>query len=196
MNNCTVLPEDYEPFLSIDLQKNKRLMLLVNIIGTVIGIVMLALALPFVPISTLFDMSDGLGAYALRFGTIIVGMIAYIVLHELVHGIFMRALSGVRPRYGFTGMYAFAGSDAYFNKKSYLLIALAPVVIWGTVLAVINVLVPTNWFWVVYLIQMINLTGAGGDLYVTAKFSRLPRDILVQDTGVAMTVFVFEKEKR
>jgi hypothetical protein len=42
---------------------------------------------------------------------------------------------------------------------------------------------------VVYLIQMVNLSGAGGDIYVTFKFARLPRDILVRDTGVAMTVF-------
>lgn len=189
MKNCTTLPDGYEPLLSIDLQKNKRLMLLVNIIGTVIAIVMVAIALPLVPFSTLFDMSDGFGPYALRFGALIVGAIAYIILHELVHGIFMKALSGVKPRYGYTVVYAYAGSDAYFNKKSYILIALAPVVIWGIVLGVLNALVPTEWFWVVYLIQIFNLSGAGGDLYVTAKFSRLPRDILVQDTGVAMTVF-------
>ena len=189
MKSCTVLPAGYRPILSLDLQKNKRQMLIVNLIGTVIAIVMLALALPFVPFSTLFDMSKGLGMYALRFGVLLVGMVAYIILHELVHGIFMRALSGVKVHYGFTLMYAYAGSDAYFGKGSYLLIALAPVVIWGAVLAVINILVPLSWFWVVYLIQLVNLSGAGGDIYVTFKFARLPRDILVRDTGVAMTVF-------
>lgn len=189
MKNRTTLPEGYRPILSLDLQKNKRQMLTVSIIGTVIAIVMLGVALPFVPLSTLFDMSAGLGMYALRFGVLLVGMVAYIILHELVHGILMRALSGVKPHYGFTLMYAYAGSDAYFNKGSYLLIALAPVVLWGAVLAVINALVPTAWFWVVYLIQMTNLSGAGGDIYVTFKFARLPRDILVRDTGVAMTVF-------
>ncbi len=189
MNNRTTLPEGYRPILSLDLQKNKRQMIIVNIIGAVIAIVMLAVALPLVPISALFDMSSGLGAYALRFGILLVGMVLYIILHELVHGIFMKALSGVKPRYGFTVIYAYAGSDAYFNKKSYILIALAPVVIWGAVLGVLNALVPTSWFWVVYLIQMVNLSGAGGDIYVTFKFSRLPRDILVRDTGVAMTVF-------
>ena len=189
MKNCSTLPEGYAPILSLDLQKNKRQMLIVNIIGTLIAIAMLAVALPFVPFSTLFDMSAGLGMYALRFGVLLAGMVVYILLHELVHGVLMRTLSGVKPRYGFTLMYAYAGSDAYFNKKSYLVIALAPVVIWGAVLAVVNTLVPTAWFWVVYLIQVVNLSGAGGDLYVTFKFCRLPRDILVRDTGVAMTVF-------
>lgn len=31
--------------------------------------------------------------------------------------------------YGFTGMYAYAGSNCYFDKKSYISIALAPIVV-------------------------------------------------------------------
>ena len=189
MKNCISLPDAYRPILSVDLQKNKKLLLLVNGIALAIAVALAVPALLAVPISALFDMSQGPGPYALRFGVLLVGSVAYIVLHELVHGIFMRSLSGVKPRYGFTGVYAYAGSDAYFNKKSYILIALAPVVIWGIVLGVINCFVPTEWFWVVYLIQISNLSGAGGDLYVTFKFCRLPKDILVQDTGVSMTVF-------
>ena len=189
MKNCTVLPDTHQKLLSIDLKNDKRLMLLVNGIALAIGVALFVPALFLVPISALFDMSDGLGAYTLRFGALMVGSLAYIVLHELVHGIFMRAFSGVKPRYGFTGPYAYAGSDAYFNKACYIIIALAPVVIWGVVLGILNCFTSPEWFWVVYLIQITNLSGAGGDLYVTAKFSRLPKDILVQDTGVAMTVF-------
>ena len=70
-----------------------------------------------------------------------------------------------------------------------MVIALAPVVFWGIVIAVINVLVPEGWFWVVYMIQVTNLSGAAGDLYVTVKFSRFPKDILIKDHGVGMTVF-------
>ena len=189
MKNCTTLPLTHQKLFSSDLKNDKRLMLLVNGIALAIAVALLVPALFIVPISCLFDMSGGLGAYALRFGVLLVGSIAYILLHELVHGIFMKALSGVKPRYGLTGPYAYAGSDAYFNRKSYIVIALAPVVIWGVVLGVLNCFTSPEWFWVVYLIQIANLSGAGGDLYVTAKFSRLPSDILVQDTGVAMTVF-------
>ena len=117
------------------------------------------------------------------------GYIAYIVLHELVHGVFMKCFSGIKPKYGFTLMYAYAGSSAYFNKKSYIIIALAPVVIWGAVLGVLCAVLPQSWFWVVYLIQIGNISGAAGDFYVTFKFLKLPKDILVNDTGVAMTVY-------
>ena len=51
------------------------------------------------------------------------------ILHEIIHGGFMKAFSGLKPRYGFTGLYAYAGSDALFNRRQYLIIAFAPVVI-------------------------------------------------------------------
>jgi len=86
-------------------------------------------------------------------------------------------------------MYAFAGSNDYYAKKPYIFIALAPVVLWGVVIALVNPFVSAYWFWVVYLLQVINLSGAAGDLFVTVKFSRLPKDILVKDHGVGMTVY-------
>jgi hypothetical protein len=86
-------------------------------------------------------------------------------------------------------VYAYAGSDDYYYKWPYITIALAPVVVWGVVLAVINFLVPAPWFWVVYGIQLMNLSGAAGDLYVTAKFSSLPGTILIRDYGVGMHVY-------
>lgn len=61
--------------------------------------------------------------------------------------------------------------------------------LWGFVLLILNFLVPPSYFWVVYFIQIANISGAAGDLYVTWKFSRLPRDILVQDYGAGMKVY-------
>ena len=192
MKALILLPEGYKEVLSVNLQKDKKLALIVNLIGLV---VMLAMGVPmhfYIPISTLFDFSQGLGAYCARFVVMIISLVLYLVLHELVHGITMKTCGTKKVKYGFTGMYAFTGSDDYYDKKSYIIIALAPVVVWGIVLAIINCLVPENWFWVVYLIQISNISGAAGDIYVTAKFSKLPNDILVRDSGVGMTVYSAE----
>ncbi len=183
------LPEDYRQVFSVDLQKDKKKALLVNVIA---GVIALAMAVPmhfYVPFLTLFDMDGGLPAYAVRFAVLLGAILVYMVLHELVHGITMKAFGTKKVKYGFTGMYAFAGSDDYYDKKSYIIIALAPVIVWGIVLAVVNMLVPLPWFWVVYLVQITNISGAAGDLYVTLKFSRLPKDILVRDWGVRMAVY-------
>lgn len=62
-------------------------------------------------------------------------------------------------------------------------------VFWGAVLGVLAAVLPTQWYWLVQVIQLLNLSGAAGDMYVTWLLCRMPEDILVQDAGVAMQVF-------
>ena len=189
------LPKEYTEIYSIDLQKNKRLALLINLLCLAIAAVFAIPAHFYIPITSLYDRSQGTVAYAVRFSVLLIGMILYIVLHELVHGITMKVFGTKKVKYGFKGLYAFAGSDDYYDKKSYITIALAPIVVWGLILAVTCVLVPREWFWVAYFIQLLNLSGAAGDLFVTVKFSRLPKDILVRDYGVGMIVYSKSEEE-
>lgn len=183
------LPEGYREICTIDLQKNKKMALVVNLLAIVIA-ALLAIPMHYVvPISSLFSMENGMQSYMFRFVGMFVLLILYMVLHELVHGIAMKMCGTKKVKYGFTGIYAYATSNDFYDKKTYIFIALAPVVLWGIILAVVNMFVSLEWFWVVYLIQISNLSGAAGDLYVTVKFLRLPSDILIQDYGVGMTVF-------
>ncbi len=183
------LPEGYNKIYAIDLQKNKKIALFVNLLAVVIAVLLVVPMHFVVPISSVFSMENSMKNYMIRFGVMIVLMVVYMILHELVHGIAMKICGTKKVKYGFTGMYAFAGSKDYYDKKAYIFIALAPVILWGIVLAIVNLFVPIQWFWVVYLIQIINLSGAAGDMFVTVKFLSLPSDILIQDYGVGMTVF-------
>lgn len=189
MKTVSQLPNGYREIYTVDLQKNKKMALLVNGLATLIG-VLLAVPMHFVvPFSTLFDMSAGLAAYFIRFGVLFVSILVYTVLHELVHGAAMKLCGTKRVKYGYTGLYAYAGSEDYYGKAAYIFIALAPVVLWGIVLLVVQFCVPTAWFWVVYIVQITNLSGAAGDYFVTLRFLRLPADILVRDSGVSMCVY-------
>ena len=183
------LPAGYREIYSVNLQTDKKVAIVLNILALVIAAAVIVPMNAFVPISSLFSMESGLLRYLIRFLVFIASMIAYIFLHELIHGITMKAFGTKQVKYGFTGMYAFAGSEDYYDKKSYITIALAPVVVFLFVLVVINVLVPLEWFWVVYFLQILNVSGAAGDLFVTVQFSQMPKDILVQDSGVGMTVY-------
>ena len=189
MNAAEKLPEGYREIYDIDLQKNKKAALTVNLLAVVIAVLMIVPMHFVVPVSSMFSMENGMKNYILRFGVLLVLIILYMILHELVHGIAMKICGTKKVKYGFTGMYAFAGSKDFYDKKSYIFIALAPVVLWGIILAVITLFVPYEWFWVVYMIQIINLSGAAGDLLVTVKFLRLPSDILIKDYGVGMNVY-------
>lgn len=184
----TQLPESYREIGHIDLQKDKKLALLVNGLALVIIIPLGILGVMRQPIPDFFS-----GKF-LPLLAVLPCFVLYIILHELVHGIFMKAFSGQKPHYGFTLLYAYAGSGAYFDRTHYLIIALAPVVIWGAVLLVVCALVPPVWFWTAYLIQILNLSGAAGDFYATYRMLfRLPANVLTQDTGVAMTFFIPEE---
>ena len=183
------LPDDYREIYSIDLQKDKKMSVIVNGLAIVIA-ALLAIPMNFVvPFYTMFNLENGTKDMLIKYGVLIALMITYMILHEIVHGIAMRICGTKKVKYGFTGLYAFAGSKDFYDIKSYIFIALAPVVLWGVILGVVNLFVPIGWFWVVYLIQIVNLSGAAGDLFVTIKFSRLPKDILIQDYGVGMKVF-------
>lgn len=189
MKAVSQLPEGYREIYSINLQKDKKMALIVNLIGIVIMAVLMIPMNLVIPIASLAGMSDSIGMYWFRLAMMLVLMVVYMVLHELVHGVAMKLCGTKKIKYGFTGMYAYAGSEDYYPKKPYIMIALAPVVLWGVVIALINPFVPAEWFWVVYMIQVVNLSGAAGDLFVTVKFSRMPKDILVQDCGIGMTVY-------
>ena len=186
MKAVETLPEEYKEYYSLNLQKDKKVALLVNAISFVI-IILLIVPMNFVvPILSIFNADLG---SIIRLAALVLMLIVYMVLHELVHGIAMKSCGTKKVKYGFTGMYAFACSNDYYDKKSYIYIALAPIVLLGIIIAIINFVVPVEWFWVVYFIQIANLSGAAGDLFVTVKFSRFPKDILIKDYGVGMTVF-------
>lgn len=188
MKSVFELPSNYKPLLSVDLAKNKKLFIGINIAALLIGVLLAVLGALSHPITAFFD-PEQTGATLLRLLALILSLIAYVVLHELVHGLFIRIFSGRGATYKFTLAYASAGSDAYFGKWPYIVIALSPVVLLGTVLFLLCLVLPEAWFWVAYILQIMNLSGAAGDYYVTLRFCTLPRDILVRDSGTAMTVY-------
>lgn len=124
-----------------------------------------------------------------------IGMcILYIPLHELVHGALMFALSGVKPVYGIRLPYAYAGSSACFDRRSHAVIALAPLVLLGTVLALLELFLPAWWFWSLYIVQISNVSGSMGDVYTVWRLASRPGDVLIRDTGTRMCLYRINTE--
>jgi len=131
------LPEGYSEIKRVNLQKDIKAAVIVNVLALIIAVITAFIGGIIVPFS--FDnIVDGESINALlismlKLFCILPAMVAYFFGHEFVHGIFIKKYSGRKAKYGFTGLYAYAGSDAYFNKRQYLMIALAPVVFFGIV---------------------------------------------------------------
>lgn len=190
-NSSSSLPQDYREIYSLDLQKDKKPALIVNGAAIVIMLILFFIGCKVMPVFSLFEVEDEfyLRMTFIKLIVLCVSMVVYLLLHELVHGITMKLFGAKKIKYGFTGLYAYAGCEEYFAKMPYIVIALAPIVIWGIVIFIINCFVPDDWFWIVYIIQIMNISGAAGDLYVTFKFSGFPKDILIKDIGISMTVY-------
>ena len=125
----------------------------------------------------------------LFWGLLSAALMLYIVLHEVVHGIFIYLLGKQKPHFGIRLPYAYAGSDIYFDKKSYLIIALAPVVFFGVSLLALNIFLPRSWFWFIYILQIMNLSGSAGDAYIAYMVNGMPNDLLVRDHGTEMAFY-------
>ena len=194
MKAYSELPAAYHEIRSIDLQKDKKKALWINGAASA-GMILLAVIghFCFVPVVEFFtgSASDSLLGTLSKPLVLLVGMLAYIVLHELTHAAAMKAVGGTHVRFGFTGLYAYAGSERdWFDRNAYLLIALAPVVCWGLTFTILLILVPRSWFWVVYILQIINVTGSAGDFYVSWLAAHMPDRLLVRDTGVSMSFYL------
>ena len=183
------LPDGYREILQINLQSDKKTAKNLNLGGAIVMFLFLVAGHFIVSIRVFFDM-DSFPMYFLRLGVVLLAYILYMVLHELTHAAVMKAVGAGKVVFGFTGLYAFAGSkEDFFDKISYRCIALAPLVVWGIIFAVLSLIVPREWFWIVWFLQAGNIGGAAGDVYVTAALWRKPSSILVKDTGVDMTVY-------
>lgn len=184
MNSCEQLPERYEKIKDIDLLKNKKEALVVNMLSAVLFVLLFIAGNVLVPVTELFDGDIK------QLILLLILQVVYIVAHEAVHGIFMKCyLRKSRLNFGYKVIYAYAGSDGYFCKKHYKIIALAPLVILGSLLLVLNLLMKENFFWPIYFAQIMNVSGAAGDMYVFYLMSKMPGDILVNDTGISMTLY-------
>ena len=72
MKAVNALPEGYKEIDSIDLQKDKKLSFLVNMAAILISALLIVPMHFVLPISTMFDMSKGLGNYFVRFLSLLV----------------------------------------------------------------------------------------------------------------------------
>ncbi|HTX80445.1 MAG TPA: DUF3267 domain-containing protein [Longilinea sp.] len=191
------LPEGYLPVATIDLSKDWRALVAVNV---------LALALLFV-FSALFyqtliwirpsDYALGLVVQAGStlemlelVGILLILLAVMVIIHEVLHGICFWGFTRVRPRFAFKGAYAYAAlPDWFLPRGQYLLTALAPffgITLIGLVLLAIA---PPAWFLSILVVMVFNASGAAGDLVVAGWLLFLPSNTYVQDRGDAVSFY-------
>lgn len=112
------------------------------------------------------------------------GSLAYLVLHELTHGLVYKLLTGGKLRFGLSWSCAWCGvPDIYVTRKTALAALLAPLVVYSVIFLLLLEL-SADWLAVAWLLMFaVHIGGCVGDLYCAWLLFRLRGDVLMRDTG-------------
>ena len=176
----------YKECTKIDLVKNKKEALLVNIYGIIIMVVM-AVFIPLLIMGGIIEFNLET-TFPLFFIVLLISLILYIPLHEIVHGIVLKKYTDEKLSFGWKLVYAYCGSkEAVVDRKEYYAVALAPLLVFSVVFISLMVLNPSlSLVW--YVMELMNVSGSVGDIYVSIKLKKeKSRDILITDSGTDMS---------
>ena len=191
MNTSTkTLPEGYVQSGEINLKKNKRLAITLNIVAFFVGILSFFLLSSFAALvrPSLMNTSGSItvGVWAVMLGLVVLLM----TIHELIHGFFFWVFTRSRPVFAFRLFYAYAGApDWYIPTRQFMIVALGPLVIIGAVGILLMLLVPESWVLFIAFMVALNTGGSAGDLLVFTRIFKVSPMCLANDTGDIFTFY-------
>ena len=195
LSSTQTLPEGYIQVYEIDLARNKRLAVLLNVAGFFISILSFTLL-------AIFAIRGHPGLFGETINFIVntstigqfLGLLAaaalMLVMHELIHGIFFLMFTHSKPVFGLRLAYAYAASPSWFiPTRQYGIIGLAPLVIITAIGLLLILLAPAGRVLPVILITAIQIGGSAGDMLVSARLFRTSPAGLINDTGDRVCFF-------
>ena len=191
MNNSTqTLPAGYIQSGQIDLKKDKRLVILLNIGALIVFALSIYLLSAFtawvrpdiMTFSTTITVTNILSALVL---TVII-----LLFHEGIHGLFFWIFSRSRPVFGLRPLYAYAGAPTwFFPRHQFAITALGPLLVIGAVGLLLLLLAPISWIFMIVLLVALNTSGASGDVFVFIRLLTSSPTSFTNDTGEVVTFF-------
>ena len=194
------LPSGYKQACYIN-AKNAKFGIIFNLIALAVLIVVIALAIISLHIADR-QIPSFLEMSPLQLLSIYVVFIAitsaYVVLHELVHGIAYKAQTGEKLTFGVSWSCAFCGvPHIYTYRKTALIAVVAPFAVFTLLFISILILlyfVSSLYYMIMAVVFGLHLGGCSGDLYVlyllTKKFK--DKNTLMRDTGPEQFFYVYE----
>jgi Putative zincin peptidase len=198
MKPTQALPDGYLLLGTLDLSKNMRAMIIMNIIGTLlffffawVFIGLTAILRPGAPAMLSVVEVGGLSDLVSILIVLLLAQAVMIVLHEGVHGLFFWLFTRARPVYAFKGLYAYAALPGWFIPRNpYLVTCLAPLVLISLLGILLLMVAPVNWLMPVIFVLTLNAAGATGDMAVAGWLLSTPTSSFAQDHGDAFSIYV------
>ena len=190
MKATKTLPENYILAWEIDVEKDKRQMWLMQLLGLPWAVLVLVFLVWF----TLLVRPEIVGT---QVGEISIGVVLAllpvmgisIVLHELVHGAFFWVFTREQPKFGFSLLYAYATAPGWhFSNSYYWLIGLSPLVLLTLLGLALVPVVPHDLLYLLLFGIFTNASGAIGDIYIVTRVALEPAGAMVEDRGTGFRV--------
>lgn len=160
-----------------------------NIASIVVMVIVLFLGIGIKSLFQDFEMKHEGNSFVLLIYILI--MIAYIILHELVHGLFYKIYTKKKLTFGLSLSCAYCGVPSIYVKKIPMIVTvLAPAVIFTIIMVPFLFLLPADLnYFMMLLIFGIHLGGCSGDIYCAITLIKAPKDVLLNDTGPKQTFY-------
>lgn len=202
MRSTQTLPENYQEAGTMDITKDQRLLILLNLGG--LGMLCLAGWFFFQSIFWLRTSKslEGLSFFTVKsFGDVLVLLLSililtafYVSLHEAIHGLFFWIFTRSRPHFAFRLAYAYAAApDWYLPRNAFLVTTLAPLVLISLVGLAVLAFIPLNGLPAAWYVSTMNASGAIGDLAVFFWLLGKTPQAFIKDRGDAVTLFLPKK---
>lgn len=127
-----------------------------------------------------------------------IGLVAYMVLHELTHGIAYKALTKQKLTFGISWSCAFCGvPNVYVYRRTAIIALMAPFVLFTLILLPLFIwtaFIDPLLYFVMGVIFGLHVGGCSGDLYMflLLAFKYKDRELLMRDTGPEQFLYVKE----
>lgn len=188
MKTCKKLPASHKgkQIACIELEHSPMLSKLIKTVSVVLALILFGIGYLLFPIDALLQMEDAF----VHLVTLMLGMMAVFLIHELLRGFLMRIFSGVKPIIRYAGSYPHAACEAYFGKKVQQIInVVPPMVTIAMLLLLLFTTADMSWKWMIWLILTVGICSFVGDFYVTFRMTQYPEDILVLNVGPTYLIY-------
>ena len=138
--------------------------------------------------SGLLSLSKVYDHSAIPVFVIILSVIGFIVVHELVHLIFISIFSKGKIKVRIKISTIAVGSEAYFNKIQYVIIALAPVIVLGLINLLCLLMLDDKFIYAILLI--LNFATASGDYILVYNALKQSENSYFVDTAEETKVYM------
>ncbi len=188
------LPENFKEDFVIDAKSKKT-----SIIFTLVSMGLLAAVFALIFFTKFYGANinyseDNFSVFWLG---AFVGIFAYVILHELTHGLFYYLFTKQKLTFGLTLFVAYCGlKEGYVNKTVSLVSSLAPLVIHSIWMILLIILLPVSpWLLVLTFIFALHFGGCCGDIYVAGilLFKYNKKQVLVRDNGYKQSFYIEKK---